>query len=81
MAFFLEMPSNLVGALPPLRGALPTPPLTQDQVQMLRRDSVVSAGALTLEDLGLSPTALELVVPAYLARYRRGDRFATPVNS
>jgi NADH dehydrogenase len=81
MAFFLELPSNLVGALPPLRGALPAPPLTQDQVQMLRRDSVVSADSLTLDDLGINPTPLEMVVPAYLARYRRGGRFVTPVNS
>jgi uncharacterized protein YbjT (DUF2867 family) len=81
MAFFLELPSNLIGALPALRGALPAPPLTQDQVQMLRRDSVVSAGVPTLDDLGISPTPLELVTPSYLARYRRGGRFVTPVNS
>jgi NADH dehydrogenase len=72
-AFFLELPSNLVPALP-------APPLTQDQVQMLRRDSVVSAGALTLSDLGIQPTALELVVPGYLARYRPGGRFVAPAN-
>ena len=72
-AFFLELPSNLVPALP-------APPLTQDQVQMLRRDSVVSAGALTLGDLGIQPTALELVLPSYLARYRPGGRFVAPAN-
>ena len=74
MAFFLELPSNLVPALP-------MPPLTQDQVQMLRRDNVVSAGALTLANLRIQPTALELVIPSYLARYRRGGRFVAPVNS
>jgi len=73
-AFFLELPSNLLPALP-------APLLTQDQVQMLRRDSVVSTGALTLGDLGVRPTALELVIPSYLARYRRGGRFVAPVNS
>jgi NADH dehydrogenase len=72
-AFFLELPSNLVPALP-------APPLTQDQVQMLRRDCVVSAGALTLDDLGLRPTALELVLPGYLARYRPGGRFVARAN-
>jgi NADH dehydrogenase len=60
--------------------ALPAPPLTQDQVQMLKRDSVVSAGALTLDDLGIRPVALEVVVPGYLARYRPGGRFVTPAN-
>ena len=72
-AFFLELPSNLISALP-------APPLTQDQVQMLRRDSVVAAGALTLDDLGIRPTALELVVPGYLARYRPGGRFVARAN-
>jgi uncharacterized protein YbjT (DUF2867 family) len=72
-AFFLELPSNLVPALP-------APPLTQDQVQMLRRDSVVGPGALTLGDLGIQPAALELVVPSYLARYRPGGRFVAPAN-
>jgi NADH dehydrogenase len=72
-AFFLELPSNLIPALP-------APPLTQDQVQMLRRDSVVSAGALTLGNLGIEPATLELVVPGYLARYRPGGRFVTPAN-
>ncbi len=73
-AFFLELPSNLISVFPP-------PPLTQDQVQLLKRDNVVSAGALTLADLGIQATALELVIPGYLARYRRGGRFVTPANS
>jgi NADH dehydrogenase len=54
---------------------LPRPPLTRDQVRLLERDNVVSANALTLADLGIQPTALELVVPSYVARYRPGGRF------
>jgi NADH dehydrogenase len=54
---------------------LPRPPLTRDQVRLLERDNVVSPGALTLADLGIHPTALELVVPSYVARYRPGGRF------
>ncbi len=54
---------------------LPVPPLTRDQVQLLKRDTVVSPNALTLADLGISPTAMELVIPIYLARYRPGGRF------
>ena len=49
---------------------LPVPPLTRDQVKLLGRDNVVSASALTLRDLGIQPTAIEAIVPAYLARYR-----------
>ncbi len=51
---------------------LPVPPLTRDQVKLLMRDSVVAEGARTLEDLGLTPTAVETILPSYLDRYRRG---------
>ena len=55
---------------------LPVPPLTRDQVKLLQRDTVVSPGALGLADLGIAPTALELVLPTYLDRFRRGSRAA-----
>lgn len=53
---------------------LPNPPLTRDQLRQLRRDNVVASGALTLADLGIAPTALESILPTYLARYRPGGR-------
>jgi len=53
---------------------LPVPPLTRDQVRLLERDNVVSPGARTLADFGIAPTALELVVPHYIARFRPGGR-------
>jgi NADH dehydrogenase len=49
---------------------LPVPPLTRDQVKLLRRDNVVSPGAKTLADLGIEPTAAEGVIEAYLVPYR-----------
>ena len=49
---------------------LPVPPLTRDQVELLKHDNVVSADARTLADLGITPTPIELVVPEYLGRYR-----------
>lgn len=49
---------------------LPSPPLTRDQVELLKSDNVVAADALTLADLGITPTPIELIVPDYLARYR-----------
>lgn len=54
---------------------LPTPPLTRDQVELLRTDNVVAPGALTLADLGVTPTSMDLVVPGYLERYRDGGPF------
>jgi hypothetical protein len=50
---------------------LPDPPLTRDQVRMLARDSVVAPGMPGLAELGITPTALELVLPTYLDRFRR----------
>jgi len=55
---------------------LPSPPLTRDQVMMLRRDNIVSESAQTLADLGIAPTSLEVILPTYLTRFRRGGRRA-----
>ena len=49
---------------------LPVPPLTRDQVELLKSDNVVAAGAKGLADLAIAPTPIELIVPEYLARYR-----------
>ena len=46
--------------------------LTRDQLRMLGRDNVVSPGAEGLAALGITPTPIDLVVPAYLDRYRQG---------
>jgi NADH dehydrogenase len=51
---------------------MPKPPLTRDQVRLLRTDNVVAPGAAGFAELGISPTALEVILPTYLHRYRRG---------
>ena len=51
---------------------LPSPPLTPDQVELLKGDNIVSSGALTLASLGLTPTPTEMILPSYLDRFRRG---------
>ena len=56
-------------------GLLPKPPLTADQVETLKTDNVVAPTALGFRDLGIVPTAAELIVPSYLARFRPGGRF------
>jgi uncharacterized protein YbjT (DUF2867 family) len=60
---------------------LPNPPLTKDQVESLKTDSIVAGGALTYRDLGIEPTAMDLVLPAYLETYRPGGRFADQKNA
>lgn len=58
---------------------LPNPPLTPDQLEMLKVDNVVSEQAiragLTLQGLGITPTAYEAIVPSYLWRFRRTGQF------
>jgi uncharacterized protein YbjT (DUF2867 family) len=60
---------------------LPTPLLTPDQVELLRSDNVVSAAASSegrnLIGLGIEPTAMEVVVPSYLWRFRKTGQFKT----
>jgi len=48
---------------------LPVPPLTPDQVRLLKTDNVVSEGANGFADLGITPNSLEAVAPAYLKRF------------
>jgi NADH dehydrogenase len=66
-------------ALASLQGALlqclPSPPLTLDQVRLLKRDNVVSPGAKGLADLGIAPTAVEVILPTYLDKYRPGGSY------
>ena len=58
---------------------LPKPPITPDQVEMLRGDNVVSAAAReqgrTLEGLGIVPNSVASVVPDYLWRFRKTGQF------
>jgi NADH dehydrogenase len=60
----------------------PTPLLTPDQVEMLRADNVVSAQAQeegrTFAGLGITPDAMETIVPSYLWRFRRTGQFKPP---
>ncbi|MGH7013929.1 MAG: complex I NDUFA9 subunit family protein [Stellaceae bacterium] len=57
-------------------GLLPQPLLTCDQVRMLRRDAVPAPNMPGLAALGIEPTALDLILPTYLDRFRRGGRAA-----
>lgn len=55
--------------------------LTRDQVKSLRHDNVVSAGAKGFAELGITPTAMDAVLPEYLWRYRRSGQYAAIMDS
>ena len=59
-----------------IAGFLPNPPITLDQVRLLKYDNIVGEGVRTFSDLGITPTCVDAVLPNYLDRYRPGGRFA-----
>jgi uncharacterized protein YbjT (DUF2867 family) len=77
----VPIPFGLAKAQAALLGLLPKPPLTRDQVELLRRDNVVSDEARregrTLKELGIEPVAIEAIVPTYLWRFRKSGQFKT----
>lgn len=68
----INLPFGLAAFQARLMALLPSPPLTPDQVEMLKRDNVVASGAMGLAALGIAPTAVEGILPTYLDRFRSG---------
>lgn len=77
----VPLPFPIAKIMASLTGLLPRPPLTMDQVELLKIDNVVSEEARregrTLEGLGIVPDSIEARVPAYLFRYRKAGQFTT----
>jgi len=63
------------------RAGLLSPPITTDQVEMLKVDNVVAPGAPGLAALGVAATALETIIPTYLYRYRKGGQYAESLQA
>ena len=57
------------------------PMLTVDQVKSLQSDNVESGKSPSLQDMGIIPTAMGLVVPRYLERHVAGGKFAASRKS
>lgn len=62
----VPVPFLVWDTLAALMTVLPDPPLTRDQVTLMKSDNVVAADAATLRDLGIEPTPVEAILPAYL---------------
>lgn len=84
LPFFVAKPIGLfTGAVfrygivvAPILGA---PPITGDQVELLKSDNVVGEGALGLADLGVTELeSVEIIVPTYLWRHRPYGEFTEP---
>jgi uncharacterized protein YbjT (DUF2867 family) len=66
-----------------MAGIIPlAPPLTSDQVELLKSDNVAEHGLPGLAEAGVVPTSVEAIVPSYLYRYRKGGQYAaTPAGA
>jgi uncharacterized protein YbjT (DUF2867 family) len=75
----LPMPFGLMKFQAAFLQFLPKPPITPDQVELLKRDNVVSEEAKrdgrTLEGIGILPDSIEAIVPSYLWRFRKTGQF------
>jgi uncharacterized protein YbjT (DUF2867 family) len=78
----LPVPWGIAKAIGAVAGFLPKPPITADQVEMLKPDNVVSTKAMAegrdLPGLGITPRSFEAIVPTYLYRFRKEGQFTVP---
>jgi uncharacterized protein YbjT (DUF2867 family) len=67
--------AEIMGSVAQLIAVTPyTPPITRDQVELLKSDNVASGQGLS--GLGVQATPLESILPTYLWKYRKGGQFA-----
>jgi NADH dehydrogenase len=62
----VPVPFFMWDTLAALMTFLPNPPLTRDQVKLMKRDNVLEGKALILEDLGIAPASVEEILPTYV---------------
>ena len=75
----MPIPFGLMKAQAAILQFLPKPPITPDQVELLRYDNIVSETAKrdgrTLEGIGVIRESIEAIVPSYLWRFRKTGQF------
>ncbi len=71
--------ASLIGSVASLVPFI-APPITADQVKLLKHDNVVSkeaeAEGRTLAALGVTPTLVAAIIPSYLVHYRPAGQYA-----
>lgn len=75
--FIMNLPWGLAKAVGAVLSLAPDPMLTPDQVESLKTDNLPTGKLPGLSDLGVAPTALEMILPGYMDKYRSGGRFAS----
>jgi len=76
----LPIPFPVAKTMGAIAGILPNAPLTSDQVELLKSDTVVSEAATresrTFAHFGIKPQLMEALLPSYLWRYRRAGQYS-----
>ncbi len=79
----VSLPFGIASLLGSISSLIPfiKPPITSDQVKLLKTDNIVSEDATregrTLEGIGIRPTLLSSVIPSYLVQYRPKGQFTS----
>ena len=68
----VEIPPGLAAIQARIGEVLPGKPLTRDQLALLARDNVADPAMPGLAELGISPKAVEAIMPPILSRFRPG---------
>ena len=71
----IDLPMAIASMQASILGMLPNPPMTSDQLEMLKQDNVVASDALGFADLDLEPVAIDSVLPQYSNQYKPKGQF------
>ena len=71
----IGLPFGLASFMAFFLGFLPSPPLTMDQVTLLKTDNVVTKGAKSFKTIGITPVGIDSVLPTYMVQYREQGQF------
>lgn len=74
---FLPMPDAVSGAF----SLLPGSPMGRDQWKLLKAGNVASGDYPGIEQLGITPRSLGLILDKWMVRYRKHGRFAAGLNN
>ena len=73
--FLLPIPFNVAKLQSYFLQMFPKPLLTPDQVELLKYNNIVTGEYPTLQDLGVSATTIQSILPTYINRFRTGGQF------
>ena len=72
----IPVPFRLASIVAFFAELLPVPPLTRDQIILLKNNSVLDDGANGFLPFNITPTSVDVMLPSYLDKYCKGGRFS-----